>query len=614
MGNLTIDAGTLNFGSTGTPGHSIKGNIVVAPGATLNFSPATAGTINLNGSSPQSITNSGTFSSNSFETFAINNSSGVSLGSNLTVGNATAGGGISFTSGKVSTGVNTLTLGSGASISGAASGTGYVNGNLQKAVSGAATVGFDVGTASDYSPVSVNFTSVGGAGSLTATAAAPISAPVTASGLSATKYVNRSWTLTNGGITSPAYSATFSFAPTDLQGGANTSNLIVAKNTSGTWSNPSVGTRTSTSTQATGLTAFSDFELGEAGCPTITLAPAAGALPGATTGSAYSQAISSSGGATPVTYAVTSGSLPAGLSLAGGGALTGTPTAAGNASFTVTATDANGCTGNAAYTLAVTCPTITVAPAAGALPGGNTSAAYSQTISASGGTSPYTFAVTAGSVPTGLTLATGGAISGTPTALGNASFTVTATDANGCTGSAAYTVNVTCGAIAVAPGSLPNGTQNSAYSQTITASGGTGPYTFAVTSGTLPAGLTLAAGGALTGTPTGTGTSNFDVTATDANACTGVQSYALTIDPAAVNTVSPVSATACVTPAHPCQTVPVNIARGDATGMRLFHVTFQLSANLQLCSTPGASVTEGAYLSAANPNTTFLVTPNGGGS
>jgi hypothetical protein len=579
--------------------------------------------------------------------------------------------------------------------------SGYVDGNLQRSITGAGNVAFDIGTGSTYSPVAVNFTSIGGSGNLLASATAPISAPVGASGLSATKYVSRSWTLTNGGITSPAYDATFTFDPTDLQGGTNTNNLIVAKNTGGVWSNPTVGTRTATSTQATGLNAFSTFELGEQGCSTITLAPAAGALPGATTGNAYNQTISSSGGATPVTYAVTSGSLPAGLSLASGGALTGTPTALGSSSFTVTATDANGCSGSAAYTLAVTCgaitvaptslpgattgvacsqtitasggtgaytfavtsgslpaglslasggalsgtpttagaanfdvtatdansctgvrsysivvscPAVAVAPAAGALPGANTTDAYSQTITASGGSSPYTFTVTSGSVPTGLSLASGGALTGTATALGSASFTVTATDAHGCTASAAYTLDVTCGAVALAPGSLPNGTQNSAYGQTIAASGGTGPSTFAVTGGTLPTGLSLASGGALTGTPTGTGSSSFDVTATDANGCTGLQSYALTIDPAAVNTVSPVSASACVTPAHPCQTVPVNIARGDATGMRLFHVTFQLSADLQLCSTPGASVTEGAYLTGANPNTTFLVTPNGGGS
>jgi hypothetical protein len=84
--------------------------------------------------------------------------------------------------------------------------------------------------------------------------------------------------------------------------------------------------------------------------------------------------------------------------------------------------------------------------------------------------------------------------------------------------------------ITVNPASLPSGTQGVAYNQTISASGGTGPYTFAVTSGALPSGLTLASSGALTGTPDATGSSNFTVTATDANADTGSRSYTIQIN------------------------------------------------------------------------------------
>src|SRR5262249_37450975 len=72
--------------------------------------------------------------------------------------------------------------------------------------------------------------------------------------------------------------------------------------------------------------------------------------------------------------------------------------------------------------------------------------------------------------------------------------------------------------------------------------------------------------------------------------------------------------TQCLTPAHPCVTVPVNISRTSSTGLRLFHVDFQLSSNLALCGSPGASIQEGTYLSSVNPNTTFFVLNNGGGS
>lgn len=83
--------------------------------------------------------------------------------------------------------------------------------------------------------------------------------------------------------------------------------------------------------------------------------------------------------------------------------------------------------------------------------------------------------------------------------------------------------------ITLSPSSLPNGTVGTAYSQTITASGGTSPYTFAKTAGTLPTSLTLTSGGLLSGTPSATGTYSFTVTATDSATHTGSQAYSVTI-------------------------------------------------------------------------------------
>src|SRR3546814_6281427 len=79
------------------------------------------------------------------------------------------------------------------------------------------------------------------------------------------------------------------------------------------------------------------------------------------------------------------------------------------------------------------------------------------------------------------------------------------------------------------PAALPGGVAGNAYSQAITASGGVGPYTFAVTVGSLPAGLNLASNGTLSGTPTASGTFNVTVTATDANSQTAEHAYTLTI-------------------------------------------------------------------------------------
>ncbi len=265
-------------------------------------------------------------------------------------------------------------------------------------------------------------------------------------------------------------------------------------------------------------------------CPTITLSPTS--LAAGTVGTAYSRALAGSGGTGPYTFAVTSGSVPAGLTLSGAGLLSGTPTTAQTASFTIRATDANGCTGSLAYTLTMACPTITLSPTS--LPAGVVGTAYSQALSSTGGTSPKTFAVISGAIPTGLTLSSAGLLSGTPTTAQTATFTVRATDAHGCTGSQAYSVTIaaapppTCPTITLFPASLPNGFTGRAYTQTFTASGGTAPYTIVKTVGTFPAGLTYT-GATLAGTPTTAVVSALTMQATDAAACTGTKAYSLTI-------------------------------------------------------------------------------------
>jgi hypothetical protein len=271
-------------------------------------------------------------------------------------------------------------------------------------------------------------------------------------------------------------------------------------------------------------------------CPVIALAPSP--LPNGTVGVPYNQVLSASGGVAPYTFAVASGSLPVGVTLTSVGVLSGTPTVQWTSTFTLIATDANGCTGIQAYTLLMTCPTIALSPAS--LAQGTFGVAYNQTITASGGTGPYTFAVTSGGLPPGLILSSAGALSGIPTLLGTYAFTVTATDTNLCTGSRAYSLVIGCPTITLSPSSLPSGVTGLAYSQTITASGGTGLYTFAVTSGALPMGLTLFSSGILTGTPAAAGTFNFTVTATDANGCAGIRAYALVILCPAI-ALSPVS-------------------------------------------------------------------------
>ncbi|HEY0905723.1 MAG TPA: putative Ig domain-containing protein, partial [Methylophilus sp.] len=244
--------------------------------------------------------------------------------------------------------------------------------------------------------------------------------------------------------------------------------------------------------------------------------------------------LSASGGTAPYTFGSASG-LPAGISLNSDGSLTGA-TCAGNGTYnTISASVTDATTASTSVTGANLI--VNKAPAGGcaltfsttSLPNGSAGVAYSSTITATGGTSPYNYSVSAGTPPPGLSLSAAGTLSGTPSAVGSYSFTVLATDASGSTGVQSYSVTIAASSIAISPASLTSGTAWVAYTQTLSASGGTAPYTYAITTGALPTGLSLSAAGSLSGTPTATGTFNFTVNATDSTSSSGSKSYSLVI-------------------------------------------------------------------------------------
>lgn len=170
------------------------------------------------------------------------------------------------------------------------------------------------------------------------------------------------------------------------------------------------------------------------------------------------------------------------------------------------------------------------------LPSGTQGTAYSATLSASGGATPYSWSISSGTLPTGLTLSGGGQISGTPTASGTFSFTVKVTDSSAPVESATANLSMVVAAgaqaLEVTTSSLATGQVNSAYSASLAATGGTTPYSWSITSGTLPAGLVLIGGGQISGTPSVSGTFPITVQVRDAStpAQTATATLSLTIN------------------------------------------------------------------------------------
>ncbi|WP_312363646.1 putative Ig domain-containing protein [Ensifer sp.] len=295
------------------------------------------------------------------------------------------------------------------------------------------------------------------------------------------------------------------------------------------YSGPDSFTYTATNAAGTSSTATVTITVS---APTLALSPAAGSLPGGITGTAYSQTVTASLGTAPYQFAA-SGSLPAGMSIdVMTGVLSGTPSAAGSFAFTVVAADAHGATGSATYTLDI---------AQGLQP--PVAANVTATVNANSSANPITLAITgdpADSVAVaqqashGTVMATGTTINYSPAAgySGPDSFTYTATNAAGTSSTATVTITVSAPTLALSPaaGSLPGGITGTAYSQTVTASGGAAPYVYALSNGTLPAGLALdGATGTLSGTPRTVGTVGFTIMATDAHGAKGSVVYALAV-------------------------------------------------------------------------------------
>jgi large repetitive protein len=285
-----------------------------------------------------------------------------------------------------------------------------------------------------------------------------------------------------------------------------------------------VGSGTSTfrvrAADSGGLSATADLSL-----PVVqTLAVHTGSLPDATVGETYVAELQIVGGRGTLTWTLT-GDAAAWLTVSSAGALSGTPAAAGATAVTIMVADESGQQATRQLPIVVRAP---LAVAATTLAKGTEGRAYAAQLVATGGDGGYSWTLEGGALPSGVELTAGGALTGTPVDGGEFSFTARVTDGaqRVATRSLALTVEL---APTIQTGNLAPGEPGEAYAAQLVATGGTGAYTWSLTQGALPAGLSLSSDGAISGTPTTVGSSTFTVQVTDQAAATHSRAFSIVI-------------------------------------------------------------------------------------
>lgn len=242
---------------------------------------------------------------------------------------------------------------------------------------------------------------------------------------------------------------------------------------------------------------------------------------------AYAAQLRGTGGTQPYSWALTAGSLPTGLGLSAIGGLSGIPTTPSVYSFTVQITDAVGSQSTPTTFGLTIIPAVSISTAS--LPGGTEGTLYSTSLAAAGGTAPYVWSLVAGSLDPGLSLTSGGVISGTPTTAIVYAPTFQVTDALGYSAQRALSLTIATNLAITTSSPLPSASQSSAYSQSVAASGGTAPYVWSLVSSTGVNSWNVSAAGLITGTPGTAETDTLTIKVTDAVSSTVTKVFSLSV-------------------------------------------------------------------------------------